>query len=102
VILQAGFALWFVVVVARLIMKGGGAGTFFYGKALYNPMEFQMDSFLASVGILTIAFLGFDAVTTLAEEVVQPEKTVGRAFFCSGILFLSNCLAFSLEGDCQS
>lgn len=84
VILQAGFALWFVVVVARLIMKGGGAGTFFYGKALYNPMEFQMDSFLASVGILTIAFLGFDAVTTLAEEVVQPEKTVGRAliFVC--------------------
>lgn len=84
VILQAGFALWFLVVVARLITAGGGAGTFFSGQALYNPLEFQMDSFLTSVGILAIAFLGFDAVTTLAEEAAQPEKTVGRAliFVC--------------------
>jgi putrescine importer len=38
-----------------------------------------MDALLMSVGILTMAFLGFDAVTTLAEEAVHPEKTVGRA-----------------------
>lgn len=79
VILQAGFALLFLVIVAKLIMEGGGAGTFFFGQAVYNEPEFQMDTFLMSVGILTIAFLGFDAVTTLAEETVQPEKNVGRA-----------------------
>lgn len=79
VILQAGFALLFLFVVAKLIMEGGGAGTFFSGKAVYNAPEFHMDVFLRSVGILTIAFLGFDAVTTLAEEAIQPEKTVGRA-----------------------
>jgi putrescine importer len=79
VILQAGFALLFLFVVARLVMEGGGAGTFFSWQAVYNAPEFHRDAFLRSVGILTIAFLGFDAVTTLAEEAIQPKKTVGRA-----------------------
>jgi len=60
-------------------MEGGGEGTFFSWKAVYNEPEFHMDEFLMSVGILTIAFLGFDAVTTLAEKTIQPEKTVGLA-----------------------
>lgn len=79
VMLQAAFALLFLFVVAKLVLEGGGAGTFFSWQAVYNPPEFHMDAFLMSVGILTIAFLGFDAVTTLAEETLQPEKTVGRA-----------------------
>lgn len=79
VILQAGFALLFLLVVAKLVMEGGGAGTFFSWQAVYNGPEFHMDTFLSSVGVLTVAFLGFDAVTTLAEEAIQPEKTVGRA-----------------------
>lgn len=79
VILQVGFALLFLLVVGRLIIEGGGAGTFFFGQAIYNPAEFRMETFFTSVGVLTIAFLGFDAVTTLAEEAIQPEKTVGRA-----------------------
>jgi putrescine importer len=79
VMLQAAFALLFLFVVAKLVLEGGGAGTFFSWQAVYNAPEFHMDAFLMSVGILTIAFLGFDAVTTLAEETIQPEKTVGRA-----------------------
>lgn len=79
VILQAGFSLLFLFVVAKLILEGGGAGTFFSWEAVYNATEFHGDEFLVSVGILTIAFLGFDAVTTLTEEAVDPEKNVGRA-----------------------
>jgi len=79
VILQAAFSLLFLFVVAKLIMAGGGAGTFFSWEAVYNAPEFDMDPFLMSVGILTIAFLGFDAVTTLAEETIEPEKNVGHA-----------------------
>lgn len=79
VLLQAGFSLLFLGVVARLILAGGGAGSFLAWEAVYNPPEFEWDPFLLSVGTLTIAFLGFDAVTTLAEETLQPEKTVGRA-----------------------
>lgn len=86
VILQAGFSLLFLFVVARLILEGGGAGTFFSWEAVYNAPEFHMDAFLMSVGILTIAFLGFDAVTTLAEETIQPEKNVGRALLLVALL----------------
>lgn len=95
VIFQAGFSLLFLFVVAKLIMEGGGAGTFFSWEAVYNPSEFHMEPFLMSVGILTIAFLGFDAVTTLAEETIQPEKNVGRALllvclFAGGFFILES------------
>lgn len=86
VFLQVGFSLLFLFVVAKLIMEGGGAGTFFSWEAVYNAQEFQMDPFLLSVGILTIAFLGFDAVTTLAEETIQPKKNVGRALLLVALL----------------
>ncbi|WP_346354067.1 APC family permease [Azotosporobacter soli] len=92
VIAQAAFSLLFLFVVAKLVMEGGGAGTFYSWPAIYNAPEFNTDDFLMSVGVLTIAFLGFDAVTTLAEETHQPEKTVGRAllFVCliAGSFFL--------------
>lgn len=84
VLIQAGFSLLFLFITANLIADGGGAGTFFSLEAIYNAPEFDSDNFLMSVGTLTIAFLGFDAVTALAEETRQPEQTVGRAlvFVC--------------------
>ncbi|MDU2065751.1 MAG: APC family permease [Sporomusaceae bacterium] len=92
VLLQAGFSLLFLGVVAKLILAGGGAGTFFSAQALYNPPAFETQSFLAAVGTLTLAFLGFDAVTALAEETIQPEKTVGQALITvclvSGAFFM--------------
>jgi putrescine importer len=92
VLLQAAFSLLFIFVAVRLVLAGGGTGTFLSLDAVYNPPEFAWDPFLLSVGTLTIAFLGFDAVTTLAEETLQPEKTVGRAllFVCllSGGFFI--------------
>lgn len=95
VIFQAGFSLLFLFVVAKLILEGGGAGTFFSWEAVYNPPEFNTDAFLMSVGILTIAFLGFDAVTALAEETLQPEENVGRALllvclFAGGFFILES------------
>lgn len=97
VLLQVGFSLLFLFVVIRLILAGGGAGTFLSSEAIYNPTEFQWDPFLLSVGTLTIAFLGFDAVTTLAEETLQPEKNVGRALlfvclFAGGFFILTSYL----------
>jgi putrescine importer len=86
VLLQAGFSLLFIFVVVKLILEGGGSGTFFSWEAVYNAPEFDLNPFLMSVGILTIAFLGFDAVTALAEETIQPERNVGRAVLLVALL----------------
>lgn len=86
VLLQAGFSVLFLFVAAKLILAGGGAGTFFSWQAVYNPAEFAISPFLMSVGILTIAFLGFDAVTALAEETLQPEKQVPCALLLVALL----------------
>lgn len=76
---QMLFTLLFVIVIIKLLLGGDGAGTLVSSKAIYNPEEFNMGNILAASSILAVSFLGFDAVTTMAEETINPKKTVGRA-----------------------
>lgn len=99
VLLQAAFSVLFLYVASKLILAGGGAGTFFSWQAVYNPAEFAVSPFLMSVGILTIAFLGFDAVTALAEETFQPEKQVPRALLL--VVLLSGGFFIIISYFCQ-
>lgn len=60
-------------------------------KAIYNSEFFNARMVLFGSSILACAFLGFDAITTVAEETINPEKTITRAIIiiCSvaGIIF---------------
>ncbi len=88
---QMLFTLLFVIVIIKLLLGGDGAGTLVSSKATYNPEEFNMGNILAASSILAVSFLGFDAVTTMAEETINPKKTVGRAIMIvcvgAGIVF---------------
>ena len=88
---QMLFTLLFVIVIIKLLLGGDGAGTLVSSKAIYNPEEFNMGNILAASSILAVSFLGFDAVTTMAEETINPKKTVGRAIMIvcvgAGIVF---------------
>jgi len=75
--------------------------------SLYNPEGFEISGVLKATGIVILSYLGFDAISTLAEEAVEPEKTVGRAIIwsivISGIIFfLTTFLAGMAYPDYQS
>lgn len=74
-----GFTVLFVICVIKYVSGGGGAGTFFDPLAFYNPETFHMKGTLAASAVLCASFVGFDAVTTLAEEAKEPEKVMGKA-----------------------
>lgn len=61
------------------ITKGGGTGSVWVPEVLYNAETFTFSGVLAASAILCVAFLGYDAVTTLAEDTIEPEKNIGKA-----------------------
>ena len=80
-----GFGLNFV------LGEGGGTGALVMDP-LYRPgtMNFQFIGLACTIACLS--FLGFDGISTLAEETYRPEITIGRAtmaaLLCIGFLFM--------------
>lgn len=68
--------------------KGTGALTL---RPLYTPELFHAKSIFTATSICVMSFLGFDAISTLSEEVESDDRRiVGRAIV--GVLFLSAAL----------
>ncbi len=90
-VLQFGFTLFFIGIVINYITGGGGAGTLVSPENFYDSADFTQSGLLAGAAIMAISFLGFDAVTTVAEETIEPEKNTGKAIFIicvgAGIVF---------------
>ena len=86
-----GFTILFIACIVRYVTGGGGAGTLFDPTAFYNPDTFEIKGLLSASAVLCASFVGFDAVTTLAEEVKEPEKVMGKAIMGvvigAGIIF---------------
>jgi putrescine importer len=69
---------WFVVAAIGTLNGGAGAGTIvstspFFGAGLTS------DTLLAGTAIACFSYLGFDAISTLAEETKDPGRSVSRA-----------------------
>lgn len=69
------------------IYHGKGNGTLTW-RPLYAPELFHVKSIFAATSLCIMSFLGFDAISTLSEEVESDDRRiVGRAII--GVLFLS-------------
>ncbi|MEH7459249.1 APC family permease [Bacillus sp. JJ1127] len=81
----------FCVLCVISLFKGTGEGTIFSLKPFVNPDSSIFAAF-SGASVLCLSFLGFDALTTFAEETVQPTKTIPKAIFfvigCSGICYI--------------
>ncbi|MBR5949273.1 MAG: hypothetical protein IKZ82_11615, partial [Clostridia bacterium] len=53
--------------------------TLISSKALVNPDTFDLKTLLNASAILCVSFVGFDAVTTMAEETKDPQKVMTPA-----------------------
>lgn len=68
----------------------------------YDPANFDLNLVMAAVSVAVLSFLGFDAISTLSEEVKgDPRRQIGRAalialFLMGGIFILQTWLATDL------
>ncbi|MFD2443795.1 APC family permease [Bacillus sp. CGMCC 1.16607] len=91
VLFQLLIAIIFVMLTARAVMTGDGSVGF-----EMNPFfseDIKLSLLFSGASILALAFLGFDAVTTLAEETIEPEKNISKGIFfialIGGIFFIT-------------
>jgi putrescine importer len=76
VVFQALLALVFVGLTVRAILSDHALA---FSFAPFYSLTADTASLVGGASVLALAFLGFDAVTTLSEETVEPRRTVPRA-----------------------
>lgn len=70
----------FIILSIASLLKGNGMGTLFSATPFFSG-DFSMPMIVAGAAVACYSFLGFDAVTTLSEETINPEKTLPKAIF---------------------
>ncbi|MFP3668075.1 APC family permease [Priestia sp. SIMBA_032] len=91
VIFQILVIIIFVILVITGLAHGEGTGRILSIQPFFQA-DMQLSSLISGATILCFSFLGFDAVTTLAEETANPTVTIPRAIFLTafvgGVLFV--------------
>ena len=96
---QLLFTLAFIIICIRYVMNGGGSGSILVSTAIFNPETLDFKNLMWGASILAVSFLGFDAVSTMAEETKDPGKTISKAIMIiavgAGVLFAVVSYLFS-------
>jgi putrescine importer len=66
----------FIVLAVRYIWIHNGPSALISARPFYNPATFNLRSIANATSFAALTYLGFDAVTTLAEEVENPRRNV--------------------------
>ncbi|MGM0875389.1 MAG: APC family permease [Bacillota bacterium] len=92
VIFQVIFIIFFCLFVFKDIVVGGD-GSELFSLQPFLSSEFSVTTIFSGAALICFCFLGFDAVTTMAEETVNPQKTIPKAIFMivciAAVLYIS-------------
>ncbi len=83
----------FVVLAVRYLFGGQGWRGIFSIQPIYDPRTFNSHRILTATSFAALTYIGFDGVTTLAEDVENPKRNVLLAVVLTCI-FAGVCSAF--------
>lgn len=66
----------FLVLAVRFLLQRQGWGGVFSTEPFYHPATFEVRNVFAGVSLAVLTYIGFDGVSTLAEDVVNPRRNV--------------------------
>jgi amino acid transporter len=81
-------ALTVFIAIKYVFIDGGGVGGLSLDP-IYQPGNVDLCFIAAATSIAVLSFLGFDGISTLAEEAERPERTVGNATVAALLGFLT-------------
>ena len=84
--------VWFIWQAVRYLYFGQGWAGLFSIQPLYNPKTFNPNMILTATSFAALTYIGFDGVTTLAEDVENPKRNVLLAVVLT-CLFAGVCSA---------
>jgi len=85
--------VFFVVLAIKYLFGGEGWRGLFSLQPLYDPKTFNSHRILTATSFAALTYIGFDGVTTLAEDVENPKRNVLLAVVLTCI-FAGVCSAF--------
>ncbi len=92
VAVMGAIVVMFIIVCAKAVLGGAGEGQLFSSRPFYNPGVTNMNVLVAGGALACFSFLGFDSITTMAEEALRPKKDIGRAAviacIAGGVIFI--------------
>lgn len=84
--------VWFLAAAVKALVGGVGEGTLLSTKPFYDPRHFSLAAVMSATPIAVLSFLGFDGISTLAEDAKDPQKNIARATvlvcFVAGAVFI--------------
>lgn len=77
-------AVLFIGLATHFVVTAHGFAGLFSAGAMFSPQSFTWRSLMLGAGIATVSYIGFDAISTLAEDTISPERDIGFAtiFVC--------------------
>ncbi len=72
-------AALFVVLAARWVAARHGLGRLIAPEVFYNPSTFSLRPLMLGAAIASLSYIGFDAISTLAEDTIEPERDISIA-----------------------
>ena len=75
-VIMGAVLICFMVMAVRYLIHHGGWPSLLSTHPFYDPAEFNFLTVLHATSFAALTYLGFDAVTTLAEEVKNPKRNV--------------------------
>ncbi|MBL8216970.1 MAG: APC family permease [Bryobacterales bacterium] len=99
---MTGSAVLFAALAVRYIVATQGVPGLFSWRSIQPAEGFSMSPLLLGAGIATLSYIGFDAISTLAEDTVDPRRDIGWAtvavcivqgLICFGTAYLAAIVA---------
>lgn len=66
----------FIACAVAALMRGVGQGTLLSVKPFYDPEHFNLSAVMTGSSVAALSYIGFDGVTTLSEDVENPQRNV--------------------------
>jgi len=66
----------FIVLAVKFLLRAHGFGGMFSTRPFYDPSTFDSRRIWAATSFAALTYIGFDGVTTLAEDVENPKRNV--------------------------
>ena len=74
--IMSAVILVFIVLALRLLFHHQGWHGVFSTQPFYNPATFRVPSIAVGTSLAALTYIGFDGITTLAEDALNPRRNV--------------------------
>jgi putrescine importer len=90
-----GAAIWFGIAAMVHVSSSSGVAALLNSRAIVRPEAYSTTAVMFGASIATLSYLGFDAVSTLAEDARDPQRDIGFATVFVCILQTLICVAIA-------